>query len=314
MFTLKNTLIAAVLLTAGHQALAATTFTATPVLSSTILTTPTTTTPPKLVGDNMIADYEVARMLEQALPAYDDSIMAAKSFTDPVGRLSFDRVAELARDKPLSLRPAEGVTRMDDGVRTFSLDPKTGKVRFVNRDRAWNHTLDAGKLALDTTRTQSLAKELLTQLGLPAEELQTPLVRTQIAAGGKPGDKAVTERNEQYRLVIAQRQINRLPVFGANAKLAFNNRGELQRLGLEWPAFKLNTEKKLRTRAQVIEDAVARIIDQDADTSLTLKASLAYAPDGDTGYFQPVAVLNVNSLPTPYQLQIPLTASADLHD
>jgi hypothetical protein len=311
MNTLRTTALLAGLIIATPSV-----FAITPIKTpSPIASTLTTNTPaPRLIGDNMIADTEVSKLLEQTLPNYDSSLLAAKSEADPVARLSLDRLTDLVRDKGLSQRPAEGVSQFEDGNRSFSLRPDSGKLRYVNRDRTWNPSTDLGQRALDPVRATSLAKTLFSQLGLPAEEMQAPLVRTQMLGGAKVGEKALSEKHEQYRLVIVQRQINRLPVFGANAKVAFNHRGDVQRLGLEWPAFKLDPAKKLRPRSEVIEDALGKIMNQDPDSTLKITAKLAYAAEGDNGYFEPVAVLQVNSLPSPYQVLVPLSELADTQD
>ncbi len=158
--------------------------------------------------------------------------------------------------------------------------------------------------------TRGIVEETLAKLGIPMEELGKPLVRKQIAAGAKAGEGKIQDRFEMYSFAHVQRTINDLPIFQSDVKVAVNNYGEIQRLSLEWPKFELNTEARLREREEVLRSAVQQILEQDPDSELTINSNLAYAKVGGEDEFKPVAVIMVNSAPTPYQLLVELSELA----
>ncbi|MEJ2125846.1 MAG: hypothetical protein P8Y47_13900 [Alphaproteobacteria bacterium] len=172
---------------------------------------------------------EIVRILDKAVPQWDDRILAAASYADPIAKLDFYQLAKVMRDD-IKEFPPEGAKQLDDGVRALRLESESGKVRFVNRKRAWQYKRDVDSRRVDPDYAIKTTLETLSQLGLPLDELAKPLVRPQIAAGGKVGSEKPTEQHDMYSLVFVQRQINGLPVYQSDARLAINNYGEVQRM------------------------------------------------------------------------------------
>jgi hypothetical protein len=268
---------------------------------------------PRLLGDGNIGEEEIVKLLDKSLPTWDESVLRAQSYNDPVKEISFSNLAAVLGES-VKEEPPQGATQLDDGVQAFRLQTDTGKVRYVNRDRAWDFKRDADSRAVDSKRAVSIARSIAEKLGFSREEMNEPVVRTQMAGGAKAGSLKVTDNFEMYSLVFIQRQINKLPVYQSDIRLAVNNQGEVQRLGIEWPRFELDPAASLRNREDVLKQAAREIALQDPDADLQINATLAYAQQGEEGEYIPVAVIAVNSLPTPYQMLVELTDLAGSPD
>lgn len=280
------------------------------LLSSTMLTA---AEEPDLRGDRQVSRATVKQILDTALPQWDRSLLKAGSDAYPVGQISFDILTEVMGDMPFREKPPEGATQMEEGNRYAKVDFKDGKVRYVNRTRAWNYDLHAGKEPVPESQAEGLALEALINLGFPAEEIRNSIVRTQMAGGAKAGEKTMTELNAMYRLIFVNREINELPVYGDGARVAVSPEGQIQRLGVNWSEFHIPAELKMRSRRSVIKQAMDEIMTQDPDSEMKVEAHLAYA-EVNEGSFKPVAVLSVHSKPTPYQVVVDLSTLADEHD
>lgn len=267
-----------------------------------------------LKGDNRIEEGTIATLIEESLPDWDESILSAKSDSNPLARLSFNKVAEVLGNKGFEQKPPEGGTQIAEGNRFVRLDSKKGKMRYINRTHAWNFEKDAKTKAIPEKEAQEIALNSFEKLGFSLEEMKDPLMRMQMAGGAKAGAKEIEDLHEMYRLVYVQRQINGLPIYGNNIRMALSNEGQVQRLGVKWSTFKLDNDARLRSRKDIIQHAVKEIMTQDPDSSMKIVSALAYAKTDKGNNFKPVAVVSVNSLPTPYQLLIPLTDLADKHD
>ncbi|HHL19020.1 MAG TPA: hypothetical protein ENJ33_04730 [Thiothrix sp.] len=267
-----------------------------------------------LKGDNRIEEGTISALIDASLPDWDESILHAKSSSNPLARLSFNTVAKVLGDKEFEQKPPEGATQLAEGNRFVRLDPKKGKMRYVNRTHAWNFEKDAKTKAIPEKEAQKIALNSFERLGFSLKEMKEPLVRTQMAGGAKAGAKEIEDLHEMYRLVYVQRQINGLPIYGNNIRIALSNEGQVQRLGINWASFKMDNDARLRSRKDIIQHAVKEIMTQDPDSSMKIVSALAYAKTDKGSNFKPVAVVSVNSLPTPYQLLIPLTDLANKHD
>ncbi len=267
-----------------------------------------------LKGDNQISIGAVISLIDQTLPYWDSSILEARSGENPVNHLSFNDLAVALENQPFKEEPPKGATQIDDGNRALKLDPAKGKVRYVSRTHSWNFRTCSKALAVSESEAHEIASNSLRKLGLPYNEMQKPIVRTQMAGGAKAGANELQDLYEMYRLVYIQRQINGLPVYGDNIKMAVSNEGHIQRLGINWSKFSINQQTELRSREEVLLQAAEEIMVQDPDSTLEIKAQLAYASPSRRNDFKPVVLLSVNSLPTPYQLVVELTNLADEHD
>lgn len=256
---------------------------------------------------------EIIRILDKAVPQWDDRILAAASDTDPVAQLDFYQLAKVMRDE-IKEFPPEGAQQLDDGVRALQIENESGKVRFVNRQRAWQYKRDADSRRVDPDYAGKTALETLSRLGIPLDELAKPLVRPQIAAGGKVGTEKPTEQYDMYSLVFVQRQINGLPVYQSDARVAINNYGEVQRMGIEWPKFSFDREARLRPREKVLYELADDILQQSPTPRVSANANLAYAKIGDDGTYVPTVVVAVSDETSPYQLVVRLTELANSPD
>jgi len=266
-----------------------------------------------LKGDNQIGEDYIASLIDGALPEWDRSIFDVKPEKNPIDALSFNQITDVMDDRPFEKKPPKNTTQISDADRFVKLDSKQGKVRYVNRPRSWNFKLDAKTSAIAETQAHDIALATFEKLGFSPKNMKNLQVKTQMAGGAKAGAKEIQDIYEMYRLVLVQRQINGLPVYGNNLKMALNYKGQIQRLGINWSAFNINRDTKLRSRKEVIKQAVEEIMSQDPDSSMKINAKLAYAKT-KLGNFKPVTVISVNSLPTPYQILVPLGDLADTHD
>lgn len=267
----------------------------------------------RLKGDNQIGEAYISSLIDQALPAWDRSILDVKPERNPIDRMKFNLVTDVMDDRPFEKQPPRGAVQISDADRYVKIDKNKGKVRYVNRARSWNFKQDAKSPAIPETVAQDIALLAFEKLGFPQENLKDLQVRTQMAGGAKAGAKDMQDIYEMYRLILVQRQINGLPVYGNNLKMAISNKGRIQRLGINWSKFDIDPEAKLRSRKEVISQAVKEIMSQDPDSSMKVDARLAYA-NKLSKHFKPIVVISVDSLPTPYQILVPLSGLADEHD
>ena len=288
-----------------------------PIVNVPVVSVPVKDVPVRdvtLIGDNQITKDVVMSLIDHVLPQWDESILKAKSKENPVNHLSFNDIIVTLNDQPFKEKPPTGATQIDDGDRAVKIDQSKGKVRYVSRTRSWNFEKDAETLALSESEAHDIALKSLSQLGFPMDEMEKSLVKTQMAGGAKAGARELQDIYEMYRLVYIQRQINDLPVYGNNINVAVSNEGDIQRMGINWSTFNINQESKLRSREEVISEAANEIMIQDPDSAIEIKAQLAYASPSERNSFKPVAILFVNSLPSPYEVLVELTNLADTHD
>jgi len=266
-----------------------------------------------LVGNNKISESDIIKLLDKAVPLWSNKILDARSESNPISELSFNFILESLNDQMSNLPPEEA-TQAFGKVNAIHLNKKTGKLRYVNRDRRWDFERDNKQKSISLRAANEIVSKLLTQLKIPDSELNRPIVRSQIAAGAKVGSKQPQDKFEMYQIAYIPRQINGLNILQSDIKVAINHQGQVQRASIDWPEFKLDDQLQLIDRKSVLQNAAQEIMLQNPDSDLIIKSKLAYAKVNDDSFHQPVAVLSVNSLPTPYQLIIKLTESTSEYE
>jgi hemin uptake protein HemP len=261
-----------------------------------------------LVGNNKISESEIIKLLDKAVPLWSNKILDARSEGNPIAKLDFNFILDVLNDQMSNLPPEEA-TQAFGKINAINLNKKTGKFRYVNRERTWSFERDSKKKLIPKRSVGSIVSKLLTEFQIPKIELNRPIIRSQIAAGAKVGSKQLQDKFEMYQIAYIQRRINGLSILQSDIKVAINHQGQVQRLSIDWPEFKLDEQIKLKSRRSVLQSAAKEIMLQDPDSDLVIKSKLAYAKINDDNFHQPVAVLSINSLPTPYQLIIKLTDS-----
>jgi hypothetical protein len=266
-----------------------------------------------LVGDNKITESELIKQLDTVVPKWTVRILDARSAGNPISNLNFNLVLESFNDEMSNLPPEEA-SQAFGKVNAIHLNKKTGKLRYVNRDRRWDFERDNKQKAISPRTASEIVSKLLTQLKIPYSELNRPIVRSQIAAGAKVGSEQPQDKFEMYQIAYIPRQINGLNILQSDIKVAINHQGQVQRASIDWPEFKLDDHIQLINRKSVLQNAAQEIMLQNPDSDLIIKSKLAYAKVNDDRFHQPVAVLSINSLPTPYQLIIKLTENTSEYE
>jgi hypothetical protein len=234
--------------------------------------------------DRTLSEREVADLVERTLPAWDKSVLEVKDGEDWSAKLDFDVVLKALGEKGLRTQPAADARRVADGTRVLRVTKEQGKVRFVERSRAWNPAQAAQK-PVDPQAAAKLTSSLLANLGVPRAELLGASVDVQLGLDEDLRRRTDSKLHSMYSLVSIGRSVNKLEVYGSRARAAVTNVGALQRLRLTWPTFRLAKELTLRERKAVVKQAVETIVRQQASVvagSKLVSARLAYVPETST--------------------------------
>jgi hypothetical protein len=264
--------------------------------------------------DQQLSPARVARMVERALPDWGPDVLDVPDGQRWAEDVGFDRLLlALADDDPLPRDLPEGARQLREEERSIRLDPEQGKLRYVNRKRAWSFDRDFPTPAYDPGKAAARVMEVARSLGAPLDEAELPAVQTQMGAGGPSGSPRATETFEMYRLVRFSRRVGKLPVFGSGFAAAVSHDGMVERLQVSWPTFSLAASLRLRSRSGVVDDAVRQILNQDPGRDTTLMAQLVYAPQEDEKKvlrYLPAVQIAVRSEPTPYFVMVPVAEEA----
>jgi hypothetical protein len=257
---------------------------------------------------------QVERLVEAALPKWDAKVLAVPSRDNWTSRASIAGVFKALGETSVVPKDLPGGARqlnINDNV-LARLEPDRGKVRYMSRERGWTMERFAGSRAIPEASAKELAVGALANLGLARDELGGIQVKTQMAGGASVGSTKLEDLHEMYRLVSVERRINNLPVHGSSSLLAINNKAQVARLKLNWPAFQMDKGLRLRDAKQVSRLAVEEIMRNQPLSGTSISAHLAYASNGDdeAPSYVPAVVFSVASLPTPYQVVVPVAENA----
>lgn len=258
----------------------------------------------------VIGEKEIWRLVEEALPHWNAEVLKIRDREDWSKTLDFDAVFKAVGDKAIPVEKLpHGAKRLADPEKVVRLDLARGKIRYISRARAWKFDEQATSKALEADKAREIVLKVMAELGIPRDEVVEPRVATQVAAAAPVGSETVKYEYEMYRIVTVLRTLNKLPVYGSKVRTGVSNKGQIQRLQVDWPAFRLSPNLSLRTREAVVKEVVNEIMRQRPAPDTRIQAYLAYAPrslDDEEIWFVPAVIVSVYSPPTPYQLVIPV--------
>jgi hypothetical protein len=151
-------------------------------------------------------------------------------------------------------------------------------------------------------------------LGVPAAERSPARVDT---LGGQDYQAGSTTRIpystlELERWVTYERKVNGFRVEESLVRGAVSNHGQIARLHVRWPQFRLRSGLTLRPRQDVVAELAARIQQDEFGAAVNLEIELAYAPSG--AYYIPVAVAILDDVYSGEIVYVPLVAMAPDQD
>ena len=251
----------------------------------------------------------LARQIDGALPQWNDRLLTAKGGADWTRG---GNMREIARRLDIAIVDGDKVPEqskraaLKNGELRFDAD--RGFVRMVDLDRSWSFARDAQRKAVadDVARRTTLAA--LERLGIPKAELGKPEMNTQMAVGTKAGARRAEDVMEMYRWIAVPRQVNDVPVLLSDARVVINNDGQLQRMRVTWPVFRVQPEVAMLDRKAVVERALTALGAEGVFDAKEIRAQLVYAPSGDdeaTSYV-PAIVVSALADPTPVQVVVPV--------
>jgi hypothetical protein len=265
-----------------------------------------TSTPDSRPG---IDAQRLTALIDQALPKWNEDLLTVPDGQDWTATLDFGRVAAAMGDDLFKLNELPpGITEVADKERSIRLTPQEGKVRYLNRSRAWNPAKGLAK-AIEERRAVEVVEKAMGTLGMPLEEAADARVNTQMAAGAPAGAEKIRDQYEMARIVAFPRKIANIPIYSSRVMAAVGNEGIIERFQATWPTFRLKKELTLLERPSVIKQITEQIARQDPNADVKVQAYLAYAPaspDDEETQFVPSVIVSVYAKPTPYQLVVPV--------
>jgi hypothetical protein len=259
------------------------------------------------------AQARVRALLVRGLPVWSPTFLAfAQPGSDWAKELTVTQVLAAMQDRhqvPQDLPRNIGQLRL--GETTVRVEPRLGRIRYINGDRVFKaDTIGRSRgRPFDSDRAQAVVLDALRGLGLPQAELDTPTVQTQMAVSGPITSRIPTDTVEMYRIVAISRRINGIRVYDSRVLASVNDSGEIQRLLTVWPPFRFGSERTVRERNAVIDEALGQILRQSPRGEVSLDAHLVYAPrgrdDGNVEYVLSVAIA-VDARPTAYVVVVPV--------
>jgi hypothetical protein len=251
------------------------------------------------------------KTLDAALPKWGAEVLRAPAGFEWTGNLNIvvvarsfgpSEIADLAAGAPAG---TEGVKGKSGFAR---VDKARGFVRVVNNLLV--PRIGATPIPLpNDEQTNAIGLKALGELGIPFGEIGPSNAATQVAADGSISSPRPDRISPILRLYSVNRSINKLPVFGSNAVIAITGRGQVQRLKVQWPVFKLDVPGGLLARADVLDRAGDVMVDQNLRATAVIKAQIGYAPADNTvgSPYIPVAMISANGGQTPLLFSVPLT-------
>jgi hypothetical protein len=245
--------------------------------------------------------------LAEALPAWDKSVLTG--YETPVAwedNLNHRHLNTLLDETPFDwegrLTPPPEADRLVDAGKSMRIRRAEGAFQYHSRRRVFGPEL-AGKAVPSESKVTGHLGSLLDKLAFPLAEGAKPEVQVQEVAIG--ADSAVTERYQAYAFFLLGRSIGGLPVEGSTVRAAVNARGEIQRLKIRWPHFRVREGASLLPRERVIEEAAQKVFAQTPTEKLQLASRLVYART-DRGEYLPAVQVDVTDGETPYRLTVPV--------
>ncbi len=249
-----------------------------------------------------------AALLERALPKWDSRLLTSyETPTDWSGGLSRESVLKLLDDEPFAwegeMKPPPEAERFVDPAKALRFSRQDGFLRYQSRMRAFSPDW-RGKPVPDEGDVGKRMGALLTDLKFPLGETRGPEYQVQeVALGDESGE--TSERFPVYAFFLLNREVEGIPVEGSTVRAALNARGEVQRLKVAWPAFRVRREARLISREQVVDQALQQVLAQDPTEKMEVASRLVYARS-DKGDYLPAVQVDVMDGETPYRLTVPV--------
>lgn len=250
----------------------------------------------------------IRERMAAALPKWDGTVLTPYETASPwEDNLDFTYLEKLLDETPFAWEgksiPPPSADRLSDDSKAMRIRRADGDFRYHSRARVFTADLK-GKAAPSPDLVSRRIGTLLSGLRFPLNEAGSPDVKVQeVALSDESGE--VAERFPAYSYFLMERKIEGLPVEGSTVRAAVNLRGEVQRLKIAWPHFRIRPGAQMRSREWVLEEAVQKVFAQDPTDKLELASRLVYA-ESEKGDFLPAVQVDVSDGETPYRLTIPV--------
>jgi hypothetical protein len=250
----------------------------------------------------------IRALLDETLPAWDKGVLPEYETPNPwEDNLQYGYLNKLLGESPFdwegATQPPPDADRLTDASKSMRIRRADGAFRYHSRKRVFTPDLK-GKGVPAPDLVYRNMQGLLRELGFPLAEGGKPDVQTQeMALSGE--DNRVAERFPVYAFFNLQRQIGGIPVEGSTVRAALNPRGEVQRLKIAWPHFKVRTGAELRSRERVLEEAFQKVLAQDHTEKMRLASRLVYTRT-QKGEYLPAVQVDVSDGETPFRLTVPV--------
>ena len=163
---------------------------------------------------------------------------------------------------------------------TFGLDRMKGKLRYINEERQYQ--LDKFvEEPVDSTVAVQAVEEVIKYYMIPDVALMLLRLRGICAMGAEYNQVTIADRFILERLITLERMIDGIPVFNSKASFAVNNRGEISRIFLRWPSFRMTPDLQLKSRDHLVSEIVDRLVKALEGRPIELRIQMAYIPVED---------------------------------
>lgn len=250
----------------------------------------------------------IRAQLEGNVPAWDKSLLTDYETPSPwEDNLEYRYLTRLLDETPFAWegasQPPPDADLFADEAKSMRIRRAEGAFRYHSRKRVFTPDLKGKGVPSPEAATQRM-QLFLKDLGFPLREAAKPDVQTQeVAVGGSDGE--VAERFPVYAFFNLERRIGGIPVEGSTVRAALNPLGEVQRVKIAWPHFRIRAGAQLRTRERVLEEAFQKVLAQDPTEKLRLASRLVYARTAK-GEYLPAVQVDVSDGETPYRLTLPV--------
>lgn len=282
--------------------------------------------PPPQVPTETLADYR--SQADTVLPGWSTSILAVAAGPDWISGVSIPDVAIAAGHPSTGTFPLvftngpQTEARNSTETSVIKIDTDRGRVRYANLDRVF--TAGHPTVGWDTTDSLDMILATAAQLSMPSTEYLDATgacinCEVDTVVGEEFDGADLTgmpfSTYEAERMVTIKRQINGLPVLESTIRASVSNLGEISRVMIKWPQFRLlnNGALTLRTRSDVLDDIAAALWSAEAGVALDmLEIRVGYARPGED--YVPVAEVAFADRDSAAGFWIPLVSVAPDQD
>lgn len=255
--------------------------------------------------DDMVKCQDLSEMISKAVPQEVGSEALAKRLLNPqpgkldvakvfspntVSEVLGDQVEEKAKpcvdDNPSGHHDSKEYCN-EKGT-TLKIKAERGRLTYLNPSRSFSFE-KSEENTLKIEQAVEISRKVLDKLGVPMQELaKQPEARVMIAAGRDPEQRQQGIKRRAELHVRYPRQVSDIPVFDSAAKLAIDSKGDVARMHLVWPAFKLAEGLSMKdqySREEMIRSVNQRLKPEGGCYNLSrLHAFIAYAESSEVSY------------------------------